>query len=311
MRSIRVLMLGCVLFSAGAAQAQMYPGQGVTVNPAAAGGNRVLLYPGGEYVRILPPLAQPGAPYPGSELPPVYLHMPIAHHRVARIHRAPKVATDVPADTTVAPPVASDAAPADTTPPPRRTRHKKTEVAAAAPDATPAPDSGNAAIPFNFSGTAPLAPARPAKKQPAPKPVKVATAAPPPAETPAATPAPAATPPAKGSSSEAGLAKRGEIVFNHAATDPAPAQYDGLKLLAGDLNSALQSGATRILLEAFGGAPGDKGSDARRLSLKRALAIRQVLIDNGVPSGRIDVRAMGGVDDHGNADRVDVLVRGS
>ncbi|HEX3675139.1 MAG TPA: OmpA family protein [Rhizomicrobium sp.] len=287
MHSIRVLILSFALLSAGAAQAQMYPGEGVTVNPV---------------------LLQPGMPYPGQPLPPVHLHMPMAHHRVAHIHRARKVAADVPADTSTAPPATSDTTPADTTPPPRRTRHRKTEVATAAPDATPAPDSANAAIPFNFSGAAPLAPARPAKRQPAPKPAKVATAEPPPVQTPP--PDETETAPAKSSPSEAGLAKHGEIVFNHNATDPAPAQYDGLKLLAGDLNAALQSGATRILLEAFGGAPGDKGSDARRLSLKRALAIRQVLIDNGVPSGRIDVRAMGGVDDHGNADRVDVLVRG-
>ena len=57
------------------------------------------------------------------------------------------------------------------------------------------------------------------------------------------------------------------------------------------------------------GSEGDKGSDARRLSLKRALAIRQVLIDDGVPAERIDVRAMGGVDDTGPADRVDVFVK--
>ena len=64
-------------------------------------------------------------------------------------------------------------------------------------------------------------------------------------------------------------------------------------------------------LEAYGGSPGDKSSDARRLSLKRALAVRQLLIDDGVPSGRIDVRAMGGVDDKGPVDRVDVFVRAS
>ena len=52
-----------------------------------------------------------------------------------------------------------------------------------------------------------------------------------------------------------------------------------------------------------------QGSDARRLSLKRALAIRQVLIDNGVPAERIDVRAMGGADYMGPADRVDVFVK--
>ena len=66
---------------------------------------------------------------------------------------------------------------------------------------------------------------------------------------------------------------------------------------------------SRIELQAFGGAKGDKGSDARRLSLKRALSIRQVLIDDGVSPDRIDVRAMGGSDDTGPADRVDVYVR--
>ena len=66
-------------------------------------------------------------------------------------------------------------------------------------------------------------------------------------------------------------------------------------------------GLTGLL--AYGGNRGDKGSDARRLSLKRALAIRQVLIDNGVSADRIDVRAMGGVDDTGPADRVDVFVK--
>jgi outer membrane protein OmpA-like peptidoglycan-associated protein len=66
---------------------------------------------------------------------------------------------------------------------------------------------------------------------------------------------------------------------------------------------------SRVELQAFGGAKGDKGSDARRLSLKRALAIRQVLIEDGVNADRIDVHAMGGVDDTGPTDRVDVYVR--
>lgn len=305
MRSFRVLIscvgLGLALAAAPAAAQEMYPGQSVVVNPNAAG-TRVLLYPGNRYVRVLPPLREPG----GNPLEPIHLHMPV-HHRVARIHRAPKVAA---ADTTDTQSVTPDVAPApvEAAPPPapRHTRHPKAEIAA---DTTPAPDTSasdstsdgsSAAIPFSFSGDTPMSPR--AKPAPAPKPAKVASAEPPPAHTLA--PVPAKT------SGEPGLAKRGEIVFNHDATDPAPAQYDGLKLLAGDLNSALQSGATRIQLEAYGGAPGDKGSDARRLSLKRALAIRQVLIDNGVPSGKIDVRAMGGVDDHGNADRVDVLLRG-
>jgi hypothetical protein len=60
---------------------------------------------------------------------------------------------------------------------------------------------------------------------------------------------------------------------------------------------------------AYGGNKGDKGSDARRLTLKRALAIRQILIDAGVSSARINVHAQGGVDDSGPADRVDIFIR--
>jgi outer membrane protein OmpA-like peptidoglycan-associated protein len=105
------------------------------------------------------------------------------------------------------------------------------------------------------------------------------------------------------------LTKRGAVLFERDAPAPSPAQYHGLQVLAGDLDTALEAGASRIQLEAYGGTPGDKSSDARRLSLRRALAVRQLLIDDGIPSGRIDVRAMGGVDDKGPSDRVDVFIR--
>lgn len=114
---------------------------------------------------------------------------------------------------------------------------------------------------------------------------------------------------ARGNSNHANLTKRGAILFDKNAPAPSPAQYHGMQMLAADLNSALEAGAARIEIEAYGGAPGDKSSDARRLSLKRGLAVRQLLIDSGIPSNRIDVRAMGGVDDSGPADRVDVFVR--
>ncbi len=104
------------------------------------------------------------------------------------------------------------------------------------------------------------------------------------------------------------MTKRGAILFEKGAPSPSPAQYRGVKVLADALNSALEKGASGIQLEAYGGSPGDKSSDARRLSLRRALAVRQLLIDDGVPSARIDVRAMGGADDKGPADRVDVFI---
>jgi len=305
MRSFRVLSLTLAAgLCAVPAAAQMYPGQGVSVNPRAAG-TQILLYPGGQYVRLVPPLMQPGTPATGLE--PIHLHMPLPH-RIARVHHTAHVAAD---STPVQPPPVADtppvvAPPPDAAPPPRHRRHEsKTEVAAA-PDTSP-DTSTETAIPFSLGGPMAPAPAPKSEQKPAPAaktpaPVKLAAVEPPPVQTPA---------PADHSAKDAdnGLSKRGEILFKRDATDPAPAQFDGLKLLAGDLTSALQAGATRIMLEAFGGAPGDKGSDARRLSLKRALAIRQVLIDDGVPSTKIDVRAMGGIDDHGNTDRVDVFVR--
>ena len=98
-------------------------------------------------------------------------------------------------------------------------------------------------------------------------------------------------------------------MFAKGDSEPSPAQFKGVKLLAGDIATALESGASRVELDAYGGTPGDKSSDARRLSLKRALAVRQLLIDDGVPSSRIDVRALGGIDDRGAPDRVDVFVR--
>ena len=91
--------------------------------------------------------------------------------------------------------------------------------------------------------------------------------------------------------------------------DPAANALGAIKFLASDLNAALGMGDSRIQIQAYGGAKGDKSTDARRLSLKRALSIRQVLIDDGVPADRIDVRAMGGADDGGPADRVDVYIK--
>lgn len=67
----------------------------------------------------------------------------------------------------------------------------------------------------------------------------------------------------------------------------------------------------RIELKAFGGTPGDKTSGARRLSLKRGLAVRAYLIGLGIDSRRIDVRALGGITDTGAPDRVDLAYSGS
>jgi len=225
-------------------------------------------------------LLQPGQPYPG-----IMLHPPRHHRR----HRAVAKA-DVPAEAT-SPDSVSVAA--DSTPPPAKPRHVRHAAAAPAASTTAAPDQGASnALPFSFGEDTP----------PAAPPTRVAKAEPPPAQT---------GKPAKGDIQSQGYARRGQILFVHNSTDLQREQLHGISLLASDLNSAIEAGATSIQLMAYGGAPGDKSSDARRIALKRATAIRQVLIDNGVPAGRIDVRAMGGITDNGQPDRVDVYVRAS
>jgi outer membrane protein OmpA-like peptidoglycan-associated protein len=68
----------------------------------------------------------------------------------------------------------------------------------------------------------------------------------------------------------------------------------------------------RIEIRAYAAAPGDDFGAARRLSLKRALAVRGVLMREGIRSTRMDVRALGGSQSGGDPDRVDLtLERGN
>ncbi len=110
-------------------------------------------------------------------------------------------------------------------------------------------------------------------------------------------------------------------------TSPAPAARSG-----GDLVLAFESGKSdlpsgnaqlealarqlsssedRIQIRAYASASGtDAASGARRLSLSRALAVRSYLIDRGVRSTRIDVRALGVPTDGGAPDRVEIATLG-
>lgn len=63
----------------------------------------------------------------------------------------------------------------------------------------------------------------------------------------------------------------------------------------------------RLQLKAYADGSDGAASAARRLSLSRALAVRGYLIDAGVSSTRIDVRALGSKFETGPADRVDVI----
>jgi len=66
----------------------------------------------------------------------------------------------------------------------------------------------------------------------------------------------------------------------------------------------------RIELQAFAGDAGSVTSTQRRISLKRALAVRQVLLEQGIVAERMDVRALGGATGNTPLDRVDILQAG-
>ncbi|MBV9548195.1 MAG: hypothetical protein JO256_00805 [Alphaproteobacteria bacterium] len=239
-------------------------GREVQINPVSATGRENLLYPGGQYMRVVPALRQPG-----DTGAPVRLHMPIKRARPARnTETAATVPTEAPRPVEKPRPAPKLASAAPSRPAP-----------AAPPPGAPYSGGPGAASLFNSLPTLSATPN-----------TQTASAAPPAGAT-------------------EGLNKQGVILFAHDADAPAETALDSIRALAGQLNGSLGKAQARVELMAYGGNKGDKNSDARRLSLKRALAIRQLLIDSGVSSARIDVHAEGGVDDSGPTDRVDVYIR--
>jgi outer membrane protein OmpA-like peptidoglycan-associated protein len=88
-----------------------------------------------------------------------------------------------------------------------------------------------------------------------------------------------------------------------AAALPEPAKGE-LKQIAGALG---RDPALRVQVMAYASG-GNDASKARRLSLSRALAVRTYLIEQGIGSTRIDVRALGNAAEGGPSDRVDLMM---
>ena len=302
-RMRRTLCLSLLLTAslAPVAFAQDDSGDDVTVNSRALGPG-YLLYPGGKYGRSVPQLLQPGEK-PGTV---IHLHMPIHHRRVAASETtpvpaaSPSVATPAPVvprrrAKPVAPAVTTNTAAlpedsaarlvgANTLATPAKPVPRAPRVSSATTAPPPVANTGATTVPFSFGGE---------------------PAALPPARTASATPPPRTTP-----SAATGMKRQTMIPFPAGSSSLAAADVNSIHTLAASLNSALANSAAHIQLYAYGGARGDKSSDSRRLSLKRGLVVRELLIEDGVPSEKIDVHAMGGADDDGGSDRVDVFVRG-
>ncbi len=76
----------------------------------------------------------------------------------------------------------------------------------------------------------------------------------------------------------------------------------GLEALA----TAMTGGTARVEVHGYAGAPGDLSSDARRLSLRRCLAVREYLTSRGIARERVALRPLGGAAE-GPADRADII----
>jgi outer membrane protein OmpA-like peptidoglycan-associated protein len=96
-----------------------------------------------------------------------------------------------------------------------------------------------------------------------------------------------------------------QIVFPAGAESLTDRDKSELDILAGDL---VADESQRIQLQAYASSQDGTASMARRLALSRALEVRKYLIDSGVRSTRIDVRALGNVAESGPADRIDIVL---
>lgn len=194
-------------------------------------------------------------------------------------------------------------------PPPRVTRRAipPPDRAAAAPVAPPPAPAPKALPPL-----AAKAPPPPVAKAPPSPSSPVATAPAPPKARPAPPPARArgAEAPEKQVAALPGIPlplAGGQILridFGGASMRLTPDAERKLKSLA----ATMMENDGRLQLKAHAGGTGETRRLARRLSLSRALEVRSFLIEQGIRSTRIDVRALGRPEDDGPSERVDVVL---
>lgn len=116
---------------------------------------------------------------------------------------------------------------------------------------------------------------------------------------------------------DSGNVLRGERTAGGGYTDtvsfaPGSEGLDGQAMATlGSVTDYLQGDdKSLVTLSAYAALPSDNNQqEARRLSLARALAVRTYLMRKGIPSNRIDVRAVGPASDGRGNDRVDIEVK--
>lgn len=83
----------------------------------------------------------------------------------------------------------------------------------------------------------------------------------------------------------------------------------GTALIMGLSQRLNRDESLRLQVRAYAGGTPEAATQARRLSLDRALAVRSMLIDQGVRGTRIDIRALGNSAPEEPRDRVDLIIQ--
>ena len=212
-------------------------------------------------------------------------------------------------------------------PPRKETRHKPAAKSSAAHHQPAQPKTAAEPSPASpaAGNAAPAAPAAaataavpPVPSPAAPPPAAVLPAAPPPnvrlsplePEPPTAKPPPAPEPvvAADAGGKAAPIPEGLRVTFGNDRGELNPASEAALKQFA---DKAPKGDNASINVLSYAAGSPDDPSIARRLSLSRALAVRSVLMAEGIPSARIYVRALGAAGGDGPPDRVDVTVMGA
>lgn len=178
--------------------------------------------------------------------------------------------------------------------------------------ATPTPPVVAPTPPHVEAPSPPHAPPAEASNGGAPTPLAAA----PPAAAPAPTPAPAAAPPSGNAAAGAAATQPTQVAtiggalntvkFAAGSVDLPPDSQAMLNTVAAKL---MADDTLRVQLIAHASGSADQAMEARRISLARAVAVRAYLIDKGVRSLRMDVRALGNrADDGPPGDQVDLLI---
>ncbi|MDF1731203.1 MAG: OmpA family protein [Minwuia sp.] len=230
-----------------------------------------------EPVRLTPPGARNSSSRDGATAgqAPV-LSRPAAPRAPVTVARQPTAAPATQPERTVArqvePPAAATAVPA---PPPVATATREPEPASTEPrvirPTAPATVEAPAAAPT------------PPRAEPAAPPRQVATAA------------PAAT-----ASAATGATR---VLFQGASEDLDPAGRAAIREIA----AGLKDSSDRIQIRAYADSDTETEGWKRRLSLRRGNNVRLALLDEGVQSFRILLRALGAPTDGGPGNRVDLI----